>query len=255
MRLLLLGALFATSAAGLLDDFLQPKYVGGFKRDERIYYSGPTLGGFDTRTAGSLPSDTLKYHAMKRTHKSSLSFDGPLSMLVPLLVLVPGLEMTVHGPSEHGNSHLAVRAPSHLNAILDVRIEHLTREKPPPPDMRWLVAGLFAFMFAVSAICIFLIWCMDIEEIAEGLENGVADTSRNRLNMGVGMGRVDQVDLMGGTTGMLTGVADPMRLAVSSLYPKPAFPSETSPSTPISRFDDMEVGMAMRTPVETKKAQ
>ena len=85
--------------------------------------------------------------------------------------LISGLVGTVEGIAEAGEDMLRVKFPILMDAVLDIKLEHLSREKPPPADIRWIIAGMLAF-FVLVAVALFamIYFTIDDREIEEKKE-------------------------------------------------------------------------------------
>ena len=83
--------------------------------------------------------------------------------------LISGLVGTVEGlADDNGEEMLKMKFPILMDAVLDIKLEHLSREKPPPADIRWVLAGMGAFFLCVVvAIAAMLYFAVDEDPAAQ----------------------------------------------------------------------------------------
>ena len=77
---------------------------------------------------------------------------------------------TVEGIAEAGEDMLSMKFPILMNAVLDIKLEHLSREKPPPADIRWVVGGIVAFFVLIVVGLGALLYFTMNEELGESPE-------------------------------------------------------------------------------------
>ena len=129
---------------------------GGYSKGDQLFYTGATT--FSISRAG-MSSDYWTTFLMTSLQNGQLSAPIPLTR---------GMECTVVGPSNAEgvgacDECLAMEFPMMFGSVLNIKVEELSREKPPPhPDATWRAAKLMMMMFGalilVIAVMTFLLW-------------------------------------------------------------------------------------------------
>ena len=225
----------------------KPGFAGGFKKGETLFYKGTLYGyslhDFPRSEDGKpkLPNGFYQYMINQARLESRVPGMIMTNYLPPLLHGQAGL---VQGSASKGKAEVAVEFPGLFNMVLDIAPEHLVREKPPPPDVKWLVflviGGICALFVALGCLIYFSDLYEYNEEQAEAADPHDRHPEHN-MELDIAYG------LSAGATSKEPGV-----LSITSdgdaLPLKGGTTSKTSPSSIATTFSTTD------TPHEGKKA-
>ena len=101
----------------------------------------------------------LHYSALVARASLTASFPHPAShpYLPPLL---NGVNGTIEGTSDDGNG-VAVRFPALFNVLLDIELQHVSREAPEPPSLFWIYWLLCGTISLCVVLPFMLLYFMD----------------------------------------------------------------------------------------------
>ena len=125
-------------------------------------FAAPQLSQFSDAWLGVIARLCRKYHSL-----ASMPMFAQYTHQPPLIT---GLVGTVEGIAEAGEDMLSMKFPILMNAVLDIKLEHLSREKPPPADIRWVVGGIVAFFVLIVVGLGALLYFTMNEELGESPE-------------------------------------------------------------------------------------
>ena len=170
----LMALLLPSLAMGLWGQTALP---GGFRKGEVLFYKGPLWGyslhDFPRSSDGRarLPNGFYQYMINHALMKSSVPGMIMTNYLPPLL---HGQAGVLQGSASKGRyDEVAVEFPGLFNMVLDIAPEHLVREKPAPPDVKWLIFWIFGGVGVLFVALFCLVYFSDLyldddEEQASG---------------------------------------------------------------------------------------
>ena len=132
----------------------------------------------------------LHYSALAaRAVISTLPHPATHPYLPPLL---NGADGIVEGVSDAGDG-LAVRFPVLYDVVLNIELKHVSREKPEPPNLTWLLGLLFCGIALCTALCIVLTVAL-LYLVDATWRAGVEGTFEGSANMWSASGTLSVID-------------------------------------------------------------
>lgn len=120
---------------------------GGYELDDELFYTGP-----------------MRYHSV-----ASLPMFSQYTMQPPL---IHGVKGKVSGRAADGSDDaLSMTFAALFNAVLDIKLTDLSREKPPPPDIKWLVAGIVGFFGLIIIVLLAIFLCVEDDKPQKDAES------------------------------------------------------------------------------------